>query len=409
MNILLCAYACEPGVGSEPEVGWRMVCGIANKRPNDSIYVITKANNKRNIESVSYASNLTFVYYSPPQWLTFWKKGGRGIRTYYYMWMIGAVILLARKKKTFDVIHHLTFVNDWLPSYFFLLKKTESIFVWGPIGSNDAIDFKFIEGFKSKIAELVRRFLQSSFRLFDPAFYLCKSKADYILGINDNVRFKLRLGSCEKFTIEPAISFDVAEEVNKLVDANPCGVFSVVSVGRLINIKNFRLSLLAFSLFLESDNVSEKTVFTIVGDGPQRRDLEEYADKLCVAQNVNFVGRVPLDEVNCYYRQSDVFLFPSSENAGFVVLEAMSNRLPIVAMNYGGPAQFVMSNITEQLVSAELSFVCIAQNLADQLSLFYRDSELKNRIGERNHTDVVKYWSWKSKVQRVVDVYDKAR
>ncbi|MDC0590234.1 hypothetical protein OAP17_10900, partial [Porticoccaceae bacterium] len=90
MNILLGAYACEPNVGSEPEVGWQMANEIARAMPNDTVYVITKANNKDAIEEQRYPSNLKFYYYAVPKLLSFWKKGGRGIRTYYYLWMLGA-------------------------------------------------------------------------------------------------------------------------------------------------------------------------------------------------------------------------------------------------------------------------------------------------------------------------------
>ena len=98
MNILLGVYACEPNKGSEPEVGWQMANELAKAMPKDSFYAITKANNRDVIEKEGYPSNLTFFYYAPPKTLTFWKKGGRGIRTYYYLWMIGAAFFIKRKK-----------------------------------------------------------------------------------------------------------------------------------------------------------------------------------------------------------------------------------------------------------------------------------------------------------------------
>lgn len=48
MKILLSAYACEPHIGSEPEVGWKWATELS-KMGND-VYVITRLNNKENIE-----------------------------------------------------------------------------------------------------------------------------------------------------------------------------------------------------------------------------------------------------------------------------------------------------------------------------------------------------------------------
>ena len=48
MKILLSAYACEPNKGSEPEVGWRWATELL--KFNNEVYVITRLNNKENIE-----------------------------------------------------------------------------------------------------------------------------------------------------------------------------------------------------------------------------------------------------------------------------------------------------------------------------------------------------------------------
>ena len=205
MNIFLGAYACEPHKGSEPEVGWQMVNEIAKSMPDDKLYVVTKFNNQNLIEKEVYPSNIKFFYYNPPKWLTFWKKGGRGIRTYYYIWMITAALFMKKQNIKFDIVHHITFVNDWLPSFFHLLKTRENKFIWGPIGSHDPIEDKFLDGNKRKIIEKIRIFLQVFFRNIDLSFHICKAKADCIIGINENVRNKLNLGEAKNFMAEPAI------------------------------------------------------------------------------------------------------------------------------------------------------------------------------------------------------------
>lgn len=404
MNLLLCAYACAPNEGSEPEVGWRMVTGIANQCPTDTVFVITKGNNSEGISSEVYPENLKFIYYSAPKWLSFWKKGGRGVRTYYYLWMIGAVLLLKKKKLKFDIIHHVTFVNDWLPSFFFLLKGERAKFIWGPIGSHDPIDKKFLDGPKKKLVEIFRISLQFLFRNFDPFFLLCKRNSDFVFGINDNVRRKVGLVSKGRFFSEPAIGIDAPKSVPKQKHSG--SVFKLVSVGRLLYIKNFKLTLLAFSKFLGSKRDGRTALLTIVGGGAELHDLIAYAEVLGISKYVEFVGNVPLQEVDSFFSSADIFLFPTLENAGFVVLEAMSHGLPIIAMNYGGPAQFVTSYVDQQLVSSESDYEKIADDLARNIHRFYEDDKLRCAVGSANYSDVVSKCTWDEKVKRVVAVYE---
>lgn len=405
MNILLAAYACEPDVGSEPEVGWQMVCELAKVLPSSIVHVVTKANNVTAIERESYPKNIVFHYYAPPRWVTFWKKGGRGIRTYYYLWMIGAVQHIKNKNIDFDIVHHITFVNDWLPSFFFLLGNKKSKFIWGPIGSHDPISYKFLGGFKRKIVETLRISLQLFFRCADPFFYLCKAKADVIVGINDNVSTKLGLDKSQVFIAEPAVGMRRLQVKTNDYRVNS-NTFKVVSVGRLLYIKNFELTLFVFAGFISQVEINKKIILQIVGDGEDRSYLESLAISLGIENHVEFTGKVPLSNVQDILGSADVFLFPTLENAGFVILEAMSNGLPVLAMDYGGPQQFVRSNTDKQLVSEGLQYDSIVDELAKKLKDLFSDPALRLELGRRNRQDVLDHFTWEAKVLKIKKIYD---
>jgi len=405
MNILLCVYACEPNNGSEPEVGWQMANEIAKVMPNDVIYAVTKANNREAIEEEGYPENLKFFYYAPPKCLTFWKKGGRGIRTYYYLWMIGAAFFTKRQKIDFDIVHHVTFVNDWLPSFFSLVKNRNNKFIWGPIGSHDPIDSKFLDGNRRKNIEKVRIFLQLFFRNLDPSFYYCKSKADCIIGINQNVSKKLNLNKNKRFIAEPAIGMkkNVVEEMSQVERKKD--IFQVITVGRLLYIKNFKLTVLAFAKFLENNPNVRNAKLQIIGEGEDRRSLESLVKELNIANEVEFVGKIPLHKVQEKFVDADTFLFPTLENAGFVIIEAMSNSLPVVAMKYGGAEQFIKNNIKEQLVSSTQAYEDIVKALALKLELFYNDKEYCLKVGKQNRQDILDYFTWEAKALKMKNIY----
>jgi len=405
MNVFLGVYACEPNNGSEPEVGWQMVNEIANAMPTDNIYAVTKLNNKEVIEKEGYPSNVKFFYYAPPKWLTFWKQGGRGIRTYYYIWLIGAALFMKRQKIKFDIVHHITFVNDWLPSFFHLLKTKENKFIWGPIGSHDPIESKFLDGSKRKNIEKIRIFLQLFFRNLDPSFHICKAKADCIIGINDNVRKKLNLSDTKNFLSEPAIGMRKSIVNEMIYVEKDSKTFTIVSVGRLLYIKNFKLTISSFAKFLENNPNITNVKLQIIGEGGDRQSLLNLVHDLNIENFVEFTGNIPLHEVQENFEKANLFLFPTLENAGFVTLEAMSNSLPVLAMEYGGPEQFIKNNTEHQLVSSTVEYDEIAKNLAKKIEVFYNDKELCTKVGTQNRQDILDNFTWEAKAQKMKNIY----
>ncbi len=113
MKLLLSAYACEPGLGSEPGVGWNSVLQAA--RFHD-VWVLTREVNRKGIEQAPAPPQLArvhFVYLDLPSELRFWKKGRRGLYLYYYLWQILAYRRAVRLHREigFDAVQHVTFVN----------------------------------------------------------------------------------------------------------------------------------------------------------------------------------------------------------------------------------------------------------------------------------------------------------
>lgn len=74
----------------------------------------------------------------------------------------------------------------------------------------------------------------------------------------------------------------------------------------------------------------------VVGDGPQLKELSEKY------KAVRFVGAKEGDELAQYYREADIFVFPSkTDTFGIVLIEAMASGLPIAAYPVSGPIDVV--------------------------------------------------------------------
>jgi phosphatidylinositol alpha 1,6-mannosyltransferase len=83
---------------------------------------------------------------------------------------------------------------------------------------------------------------------------------------------------------------------------------------------------------------SPGTHLAIVGDGPQRNELEQTFQNL----PVTFTGYLRGADLASAYASSDLFVFPAAnETFGNVALEAMASGLPVVAPRSGGLLDFV--------------------------------------------------------------------
>lgn len=86
----------------------------------------------------------------------------------------------------------------------------------------------------------------------------------------------------------------------------------------------------------------EHVSFLLVGDGPDEAMLKQLAQELHVNHRVIFTGAVPRSEVTLYRKASDIFVGPSrSEGLGNAFLSAMASRLPVIATQVGGIAEFL--------------------------------------------------------------------
>lgn len=399
LKILVCAYACEPGKGSEPEVGWNWVKLIARFAET---WVITRTNNKEVIEKELEKhpfSHLHFIYIDLPKWMRFWKKGPRGVRTYYYLWQLIAFKEAFRfhKKIGFDLAHQVTFVNDWLPSFISLLPLP---FVWGPIGSNLPLPREFLPHLRSLFLEKTRLLIQNLFRICDPFFYMTLFKAKKIIMIEPclSKRYPFTLVSPNKFIFQPAIGIDSFSPLKSI--GNKRTNLTIVSVGRLTYIKGFHLSLKAFARVCKRIPDIE---LKIIGEGSEQKNLEALAFKEGIRSKVIFLGNLKRERVYKELKSSDIFLFPSFEGGGIVVLEAMASGLPVICLDYGGPGKMVSKEcgIKIKLTALEQTI----NDLAEAILRLAKDSKLRKKMGDMARKRVEEFYTWDKKGEFIQKVY----
>jgi glycosyltransferase involved in cell wall biosynthesis len=140
----------------------------------------------------------------------------------------------------------------------------------------------------------------------------------------------------------------------------------LIFVGRLIPLKACDIALRGAAQLLRSGTAR----FTIVGDGPERENLQRLAKSLGIEGAVSFAGWQPHPETLRALQRADVMLFPSlREIGGGVVFEALSaGAVPIVA-DFGGPGDVVTPDVGYKIpVSSEAGMISGIQDVLQELS-----------------------------------------
>jgi glycosyltransferase involved in cell wall biosynthesis len=114
--------------------------------------------------------------------------------------------------------------------------------------------------------------------------------------------------------------------------------FIFLNVAELVPIKNHALLLEAFAIGFRQTNARLR----IAGGGQLKLELLSYAKELGILGQVDFLGRLSREDVREQMQLADCFVFSSnSETFGVVLIEALSQGLPVVSTSCGGPSDIV--------------------------------------------------------------------
>lgn len=341
MKVLVSAYACEPGKGSEPEVGWQWVHQIARFHET---WVITRANNREAVEqalSKSPINNLHFVYYDLPAWARSWKRGNHGVHLYHQLWQY-TILGIARKlhkEHKFDICHHITFGVVWHPSFFYKLPDTKII--WGPFGGGESAYKACVKDFsmRGKITEFMRRIFSLYFFMLDPIVQQNFKNASLLLTRTDMTAKRIpkkHLGKTKVF-LETGFSNIPASEHNSSKERK-----NLFTMSRLIPLKNINIAILAMRIILDKLPTAMLHIF---GNGPLIENHKALVRKLKLRDNVLFYGNIEHEKLISVIKKMDILIHPSVREGGsHSIMEAMACGIPVICLDNAGPGYMVDDN-----------------------------------------------------------------
>ena len=173
-----------------------------------------------------------------------------------------------------------------------------------------------------------------------------------------------------------------------------------IFLGRLIDWKAVDLLLEAFVAVVAQTNV----ILEIIGDGDIRGELEAQTARLGIDSSVIFSGWLFQEQCALKMQQADTMIFPSlRECGGAVVMEVMAVGLPVIATNWGGPADYLDS--TCGILVEPSSREGFVKGLTEAMLKLAQSPELRESMGSAGYSRVRELFDWERKVDRMIEIY----
>lgn len=178
----------------------------------------------------------------------------------------------------------------------------------------------------------------------------------------------------------------------------------LVHVGRLVGWKAVDVTLRAVAR-ARAANVD--VTLDILGDGEERAGLELLMKELGLVEAVRFHGFVSQKECASALSAADALILNSLyECGGAVVLEAMSLGLPVIAPDWGGPADYLDDDCG--ILVSPTPRADFPQRLSHAIERLAADPELRRSMGKFGAEKVRKHYDWERKLDRMIEYYREA-
>jgi glycosyltransferase involved in cell wall biosynthesis len=321
-----------------------------------------------------------------------------------YAWQIAAY-LRARslhERIGFDVIHHVTYVRYYTPSFLSLLPVP---FLWGPVGGGETAPLSFWRDFG--VRGLTHETLRTAARRLgelDPFVRMTARRSALARATTVETATRLRRIGARNIEVFPEQGLSEAEIQalggNWNAESELGGTGAFLSIARLLHWKGIHLGLRAFAV-ARMPGVE----YWIVGTGPERARLESLARRLGVAARVRFMGELPREEVLGLLGQSLALVHPSLHDSGGVVcIESMGAGKPVICLNTGGPATQVTA-ATGFLIPATTPQECV-RGIARAMRTLAENEQLREELGQNALRHTRELFSWEQRGRLISGLYE---
>ncbi len=168
------------------------------------------------------------------------------------------------------------------------------------------------------------------------------------------------------------------------------------TISRLDPIKNQKMMITAFEKVL---GTQPNAKLLIIGDGPERVNLEKHTEALGLEESIIFTGFIVNPQR--YFGLMDIFLLPSlSEGTSMTLLEAMAFSIPCIVTNVGGNPEIIENNDSGLVVPND-----DAKSLSEAMLSLNTNKELAIRLGDNGNKRFQSFFTIENMVNAYQHIY----
>jgi glycosyltransferase involved in cell wall biosynthesis len=407
INVLINAYAIRPASGSEPGMGWNWVVHLAK---HCNLYIITEGEWKDEVDAavelLPQRENLHFYYLPVTEKVRemCWNQGQWLFYLHYQNWQ-KRVLPLAEEiisNHRIDIIHQLNMVGFREPGY--LWKIRDIPFVWGPVGGMENMPLRYIRdaGFGKQAIVLVKNLLNTLQVKYHRRVRKAMFRAGQLIASGEGIkRIIFREFGLQSVTMNETGCFPSTTSWEPAPDDS---TFSVVWVGKFFYSKQLGLALRVIAALKQLKGLQ----FHIIGTGSEV-DVKRYqqlADELGIQAMCVWHGKMGNKKVHEMMHSSHIMLFTSvMEATSTVILEAISNNLPVVCFNTCGFGPLIDESIgcRVELSDPQTSI----REFKEKIEYLYTHRQVLHKMSENCSVKRNGELSWPVKAERMLQVYEK--
>ena len=404
-RVLIIAENASLSVGGEAILPVQWFVGLAREGVEAHLLVHSRCKAELIRDLPQFRGQMHFVPETILQTFV-WKLGARlspHIRDFTSGWLVHLISQIMQRrtardmiaKLSIDIVHQPTPVSPRLPSMLYGLGVPVII---GPMNGNMTYPpgSARIRPISERIFVPVARYFSGVANRVVPG----KLRAEMLLVANE--RTKQAIPQSYRGSVEVICENGVDPQVWRMSgrpSMHDVNRLRLVFVGRLERWKGPDIALQAFCEIRKQRPHAE---LWIIGDGPEMRYLKNEAKTLGLVDAVSFFGWVSREQCSQMLSEADVMVFPSVHDCGgAVVLEAMAMGLPVVAVNWGGPGEYLSTGGGILINPSD------RENMVTDIAevILGLTPAKRQELGAVAQQIIMEHYTWPTKVQKIIDIY----
>ena len=407
LKVLVNSYACSPGMGSEPGMGWNWCVNLAKYC---ELHIITEGEFRDKIESViptiEHGSNMHF-YYNPISDSVrkmCWNQGDWRFYLYYRDWQKKTADIARNicKKEKIDILHQLNMIGFREPGYLWKVSRETGIpFVWGPVDAKVSFPLSYANGasLPTKIFLWLKNTITICQLKYGTRMHEAAKTASLVLSASSNsvISFKKYFGVDSPLMNETG-TYPIGYQKT---DIDKKQSFDILWVGKTDFRKQLALAIRSVASAYHHD-----IKLHIVGGGDMREYMQ-IAESVGLADNCIVHGSINHDDVLELMRKSNLFLFTSvAEGTPHVVLEAIGCGLPVLCFHTCGQGDCVNEQVG---IKIPLSNPHQSEkDFAEGIEYLYQHRDILAAMSQKCK-ERAEELSWDNKARQMVEYYNRIR